>query len=219
MTYPRRMLPVALNLEGRPCVVVGGGPVAERKVEQLLEAGARVQVVAPEVTPALEAWAREGRIAWAPRPYREGDLEGVAFAVAATDDPEVNSCIFAEARRRNVLLNAVDDPPHCDVYFMSLVRRGWMTVAISSTGRSPALAAHLRRWLERVLPPDLEGLGETLARWRPRALAELDPGTRMRFWHAVEDLPLLELWSEGGAEAVEAAVAQIFERFAVRSEV
>jgi precorrin-2 dehydrogenase/sirohydrochlorin ferrochelatase len=147
-------LPMFLNLKARRCVVVGAGAIAESKIESLLEAEAQVTVIAPEALPRVEEWAEGGDIVWLEREYREGDLEGAFLAVAGTATPEVNRAVFAEAQERGVLVNAVDDPPFCDFYFPSVVRRGELQIAISTAGESPALAQRLRKEINAALPPD-----------------------------------------------------------------
>jgi precorrin-2 dehydrogenase/sirohydrochlorin ferrochelatase len=148
------LFPMFLKLTARPVVVVGAGAIAEGKIESLLEAEAQVTVVAPEALPRVLAWAEGGDIAWVKREYREGDLAGAFLAVAATATPEVNRAVFAEAKERGVLINAVDDPPFCDFYFPSIVRRGELQIAISTAGESPALAQRLRKAINAALPLD-----------------------------------------------------------------
>jgi precorrin-2 dehydrogenase / sirohydrochlorin ferrochelatase len=148
------LFPMFLKLTARRCVVVGAGAIAESKIESLLEAEAQVTVIAPEALPRVEEWAEGGDIVWLEREYREGDLEGAFLAVAGTATPEVNRAVFAEAQERGVLVNAVDDPPFCDFYFPSVVRRGELQIAISTAGESPALAQRLRKEINAALPPD-----------------------------------------------------------------
>ncbi|HEY4009437.1 MAG TPA: bifunctional precorrin-2 dehydrogenase/sirohydrochlorin ferrochelatase [Acidobacteriaceae bacterium] len=143
-----------LKLTARRCVVVGAGAIAEGKIESLLAAEAHVTVIAPDALPRVEQWAEGGEIAWEQRAYREGDLEGAFLAVAATATPEVNRAVFREATERGVLVNAVDDPPFCDFYFPSVVRRGELQIAISTAGESPALAQRLRKEINTALPLD-----------------------------------------------------------------
>ena len=148
------LFPMFLKLAARRCVVVGAGAIAESKIESLLEAEAQVTVVAPEALPRVRAWAEGGDVTWLRREYREGDLAGAFLAVAATATPEVNRAVFAEAQERGVLVNAVDDPPFCDFYFPSVVRRGELQIAISTAGESPALAQRLRKEINAALPLD-----------------------------------------------------------------
>lgn len=143
-----------LKLTARPCLVVGAGAIAEGKIEALLAAEARVRVIAPEALPRVQAWAVGGEIEWLQREYREGDLEGAFLAIAGTATAEVNRAVFAEASSKNILCNAVDDPPFCDFYFPSIVRRGELQIAISTAGDSPALAQRLRKEINAALPLD-----------------------------------------------------------------
>jgi siroheme synthase-like protein len=154
--------PVFLEMKDRSCVVVGGGPVAERKVEGLLASGARVTVISPELTPGLAALREEGRVHHVARCYREGDLEGYDVAVVGTDDGAVNADVAREGRRRRVWVNAVDDPVNCDFILPSVIRRGDVIIAASTGGASPALARRLREELEAFLSEDYAPLAELL---------------------------------------------------------
>jgi len=158
--------PVFLDLSDRRCLVVGGGTVAERRVESLLEAGAAVTLVSPTLTPALAALAAAGRIRHVARAYEPGDLAGAALAFTAADDPAVSEVVAREARERGVWLNAADDPAHCDFILPGLVRRGVLTVAVGSGGASPALTRALREHLDGTLGPEWAPLGELAARAR-----------------------------------------------------
>ena len=132
--------PVALDLRDRPCLVVGGGSVAEGKVEGLLDAGARVTVVSPALSERLASWATEGRIAHRPREYAISDLDGHHLAFSATDRREVTEVVAADAKRRGVWVNAADDPTYCDFLLPSVLRRGRLQVAVSTGGASSAPA-------------------------------------------------------------------------------
>ncbi|PYO01070.1 MAG: siroheme synthase [Candidatus Rokuibacteriota bacterium] len=146
--------PVVLDLGGRSVLVVGGGAVAERKVEGLLAAEATVTVVSPRVTVALALLANEGRIRVRFRSYRPADLRGQVLVLAATNDRGVNARVAADARRRRVWVNAADDPEHCDFLLPSVLRRGSLLVSVTTGGRSPALARVVREDLERVFGSD-----------------------------------------------------------------
>ena len=143
-----------LKLTARPCVVVGAGNIAESKIESLLQAEARVTVIAPQALPRVQSWAEAGEIQWMKREYRPGDLEGSFLAVAGTATAAVNGAVYEEANRLGVLCNAVDDPPFCDFYFPSIVKRGELQIAISTAGESPAFAQRLRKELNAALPWD-----------------------------------------------------------------
>jgi precorrin-2 dehydrogenase/sirohydrochlorin ferrochelatase len=128
-------------------VVVGGGVIATRKVAELLTTGARVTVISPTVSPRLARWVREGRLRHCARPYRRGDLRGSRLAIAATSDPDEHTRIAQDAGITSTWLNVVDRPEFCDFLAPAVVRRGDLTIAVSTSGRNPALA----RWLkERV---------------------------------------------------------------------
>jgi siroheme synthase-like protein len=175
--------PVFLEMKDRPCVVVGGGTVAERKVEGLLAAGAQVTVISPELTPALAALLKEGRLRHVARPYRYGDLKGYEVAVAATHEPAVNADVAREGQKRRVWVNAADDPPNCDFILPSVIRRGDIVIAASTGGASPALARRLREELEAFLSEDYGPLAELLQEVRQELRSRgivVDPETWQR---------------------------------------
>ncbi len=143
--------PICLDMAGRPCLVVGGGLVAERKVSGLLEVGARLTVVSPAVTAQLDDWAREGRIRLVRRAYQVSDLAGQSLAFVATDDGVVNAEVARDARAAGVLINAADDLAHCDFILPAMLRRGELTVTVSTGGASPALSRMVRDELDAYL--------------------------------------------------------------------
>ncbi len=149
------LFPIFLKLTGRRCVVVGAGHLAESKIASLRAADAAVTVIALEASEAIARQEAAGELTLQRRPYRHGDLSAAFLVVAATNDPAVNRAVFAEATATGVLCNAVDDPPFCDFYFPSVVRRGDLQIAVSTAGNSPALAQQLRKELNEQLPLDL----------------------------------------------------------------
>lgn len=149
------LLPIFLKLDGRPCLVVGAGAVALDKIGALLKAGARLRVVAPEARPEVQQMAREGKLQWIPRAFQPSDLDGSFLVIAATDSPEVNAAVYREAQARGIACNSVDDIPNCDFFFGSVVSRGDLQIAISTSGDSPAVAQRLRREIDEQLPDDL----------------------------------------------------------------
>lgn len=154
------LFPIFLKLAARPCVVIGAGNLAESKIESLQAANAKITVIAPEANERIQSLAAAGEIEYEQRPYADGDLAGSFLVVAATNVPAVNRAVFAEATAKGVLCNAVDDPPFCDFYFPSVVRRGDLQIAISTAGDSPALAQKIRKDINAQLPLDA---GEWLA--------------------------------------------------------
>jgi precorrin-2 dehydrogenase/sirohydrochlorin ferrochelatase len=155
--------PVFLDLTDRTALVVGGGPVAEGKVEGLLAAGAHVTVVSPVVTARLAGWAAAGRIEHLARAYRRGDLAGRGLALVATDDPAVTGAVTAEGRERGIWVNAADEPARCDFILPAVIRRGRLVVAVSTGGASPAAARAIREELEGYLTEDHATLVEMAA--------------------------------------------------------
>jgi precorrin-2 dehydrogenase/sirohydrochlorin ferrochelatase len=151
--------------------VVGGGQVAERKVGRLLACGAQVAVVSRELTPRLAAWKGEGRIAHRDGLYDGACLEGACLAIGATDDAEVNGRIAADARCRGILVNIVDDPARCDFILPSVVERGDLQIAVSTGGKSPALARRLREELEERYGPEYAMLLSILGQLREKLIA------------------------------------------------
>jgi siroheme synthase-like protein len=166
------LFPLFVELHGRRCVVIGGGAVAERKVDALLAAGAEVTVVASSLTSGLGRRADDGRVTHVARGYERGDLADAALAFAATDDGGINAAVAAEGAARGVWVNAADDPAHCDFILPAVVRRGSLTVAVGTGGASPALARVVRQHIERTLPPRYAVLadiaGETRRDFRTR---------------------------------------------------
>jgi precorrin-2 dehydrogenase/sirohydrochlorin ferrochelatase len=148
------LFPIFLKLTARPCTVIGAGKLAESKIESLLAANARVTVIAPRANDRITALADSGELTLHLREYATGDLANQFLVVAATDVPTVNRAVFAEAESSGVLINAVDDPPFCDFYFPSVVRRRDLQIAISTAGHSPALAQRLRKEINELLPLD-----------------------------------------------------------------
>jgi uroporphyrin-III C-methyltransferase/precorrin-2 dehydrogenase/sirohydrochlorin ferrochelatase len=181
--------PVSLELRGRVVVVLGGGSLAEAKIEGLRASGARVTVVAPTPTSRLEALAADGTILLERRAYRYGDLEGAHLAIAALEtreERELHSTIWREAEERRVLLNAMDDSQYCHFIAPAIHRQRDVTVAVSTGGASPALAVHLRDTIARRVGPEYGELAALLASLRPIvAEAVPDPATRARLWHEI----------------------------------
>jgi len=189
--------PVFLNLEGRRCAVIGGGLVSLRKVKSLLRCGARVDVVSPSFCQGLTALAAEGRVTLIKRSYRPGDLAGALIAVAATGDGELNARIWKDGRKANVPVNVVDDAAVSDFILPALLRRGGITIAVSTSGMSPALARRIRTRLEGEIGPEYAALAMLVEEVRGelrRSGAKISAAR----WQAALDLDaLLELIRDG----------------------
>ena len=158
--------PVYLDLKGRRCVVFGGGTVAEDKIMKLQASGAAISVISPDATPAIRSLADQGKLEWQARKYRPGDLDGAFMGIAATNKREVNRCIYQEAEQSGTLLNVVDDPVLCSFIAPAIVKRGDVTLAISTGGASPALARKLRESLEESPALEWSDLARVLSRVR-----------------------------------------------------
>lgn len=179
------LFPMFLKLAGRSCLVVGGGAIGEGKIAGLLDAGAKLTVVAPEVTEKVKAWASAAKITWVARSFCPADLEGAFLVVAATSRVEVNDLVFREARQWGILCNVVDDPERCDFYYPAVLRRGRLQIAISTEGASPALARRLRQELEQQFSAYYGAWLEELAETRHRLINTLDAGQRRRWLHGL----------------------------------
>jgi precorrin-2 dehydrogenase/sirohydrochlorin ferrochelatase len=176
----RQYYPVFLDLKGRDCVVVGGGKVAERKVLGLLKAGARVRVVSPGLTRRLAKEKTNGTIRHIPRRYRKTDLRGAFLVIAATDSGEENGRISSDAG--DILVNVVDTPELCNFIVPSTVKRGPLTIAVSTSGTSPAMARAIRKELESLYGGQFGRYLRGLAGLRARAAGEIkDKKERERF--------------------------------------
>ncbi|MFP5451640.1 MAG: bifunctional precorrin-2 dehydrogenase/sirohydrochlorin ferrochelatase [Thermoleophilia bacterium] len=155
--------PMFVDIEGRRALVVGGGPVATEKVEKLLDHGAAVRLVSPDLTPELREMVRDGRIhELHERTYEPSDLDGCFMVIAATNLDAVNRMIWQDAEALNILCNVVDVPPMCNFIVPSIVRRGELAIAISTGGASPVVAKHIRRDLEATYGPEWEALVDLL---------------------------------------------------------
>ncbi|TDA69349.1 MAG: bifunctional precorrin-2 dehydrogenase/sirohydrochlorin ferrochelatase [Clostridia bacterium] len=173
--------PVYCDLQGKPCTVVGGGQVAERKVQSLLECGARVTVVSPTLdTPRLREWCQQDLLALLPRSYRPGDVAGAFLVISATDQAEVNALVARDCRARGIIVNVVDAPELCDFIVPSVVRRGDLVISISTGGKSPLLARLLREELEERYGPEYGILADMLGEARRQLQSGVDEQVERR---------------------------------------
>jgi precorrin-2 dehydrogenase/sirohydrochlorin ferrochelatase len=201
--------PIFLRVEGRACVVVGGGPVAERKVVSLRQAGARVTVVSPRLTPGLAALAKSGQVEHRARRYQTGDLAGMFLAYASTNDESVHAAIAREAQELDVPLNVVDRPQWCTFIVPSVMARGDLVVAVSTGGGSPALARRIRQDIESNLGPEYERALAVLACLRQHLEGRgLSADERRRIFTGLVESELLECLSRPDAEAVDRVLAR-----------
>lgn len=208
---PAAPYPLFIYLEGQPVAVIGGGRVAERKVQTLLSHGARVALTAPRVTSALRALADDGKIVWHERCYREGDLADVLLVIGATDDRAVNEAVYAEACRRRTLVNIVDVPDLCTAIVPSIMQRGRLQIAVSTQGAAPSEARDIRRGLEREFPAWWEPYLDLMAEVR-LLVKQRVPGpasARTPLYAAVAASGLKERVARGQVPAAEEVYAQV----------
>jgi precorrin-2 dehydrogenase / sirohydrochlorin ferrochelatase len=183
-----RYYPIFLNLQGKRCLVVGGGEVASRKVQGLLEAGAVVVVVSPALTEPLLALAQQGAIQHDARPFQDNDVAGCALVIGATNQPAVNDAVCRAARQRGVWVNIVDTPAACDFIAPAIVRRGALQIAISTGGNSPTLAQRIRAQLEQTYGPEYAELLAWLGQERERIRRQVvDPAARKAHYAQLVD--------------------------------
>jgi len=204
-------LPIFLDIRGQPCLVVGGGEVAARKSALLLRAGARVTVLAPELSAAFDADFAAARIVHRAARFRDEDLDGVAVAIAATSDDAVNRAVAAAARARRIPVNVVDQPALCSFILPSIIERAPLVVAVSSGGASPVLARLLRARLESLIPAGYGRLAALAGAFRDRVKARFKPPERRRFWERVLQGPIAELVFSGRDAEARAALQATLE--------
>jgi precorrin-2 dehydrogenase len=204
--------PVYLTLKNKRVVVVGGGPVAERKVESLLETEASINVISPEVTSRLEALAKSGQIQLQRRPYAAGDCAGAALVFSATDDASVSQAVFDEATATGALINTADKPALCDFIMPAVVRRGDIAVAVSTGGTSPGLAAQLRDRIATLIGPEYAQLAELLAKVRPEIQRRIsDEEQRKALHYRILNSDIIERLRLNDHEGAERRLREIIE--------
>jgi precorrin-2 dehydrogenase/sirohydrochlorin ferrochelatase len=205
-----QLYPMMVRLADRRCLVVGGGAVAERKIEALLECGARVEVVSPSATAGIQALADAGRLTWRRRRLEPGDVAGAFLAFAATDDLAVNREVARRVAEAGGQVNVADDPEASTFHVPAALRRGDLCIAIATGGGSPALARRLRQRLEATLGPEYEGFLAALRLLRERAQRVIpSPEARQAVYRRALDSDLYECAARGDAAAVESRIAAL----------
>lgn len=202
--------PVNLDIRHQSCLVVGGGTVGTRKVKTLLGCGAAVTVVSPEVTNSLLALAGENRISLEQRPYRASDLEGVFLVIGATDNMDLNRAIHHDARKQNKLCNIADQPDLCNFILPSVIERGDLIIAISTSGKSPAFAKKLRKQLEAQFGPEYAEFLKLMGAVRKILLErDHDPEAHRRIFENLVDQGLLESILDGSTAHIDSLLKSL----------
>jgi precorrin-2 dehydrogenase/sirohydrochlorin ferrochelatase len=208
----RKLYPMLVDLTGKRCLVVGGGGVAERKVTLLIECGADVEVVSPATTSRLAVLAAAGAVRVRRRRVRASDLAGAFLVVVATDDRGVNRQVAERVRGVGGLVNVADDPEACTFLVPSVLRRGDLTIAISTGGGSPALAKKLRQRLEQTVGPEYEAYLSALRLLRERARQAIpNPEARQAVFRRAVESDLFERAARGDADAVAACIQELLQ--------
>ncbi len=209
MEEKKHFYPIYINLLDKSCLIVGGGIVAQRKVENLLEYGAHIALVSPEITPDIKHYANSGLIKVSEREFAPEDLENVFMVFIATDNSETNRVIAELCATRQILVNAVDDPPNCDFFVPAVVRRGSLSIAISTAGKSPMLARRLREELENQYTHEYGEYLDLLGEYREIIKNNIpDITIRKQVFNALIDLDIIDLLKAGEREKVRERVQE-----------
>lgn len=202
--------PVYIQLREQPCVVIGGGKIAEGKVQGLLAAGAKVTIISPELTPHLHELVEQYQIAYVARAFQSGDLTGAFMVICAVDQVEINHKVWQEASANRQLVNVVDDTPRCNFIAPAILRKGDLTISISTAGKAPALAVRLKERLQEQLGTEYERFLELSGQLR-EPLARRVPNfeTRKALWYELVDSDALNLLAQGDEPAALETISQI----------
>ena len=206
MTY----YPVYLQLRDQPCVVIGGGKIAEGKVDGLLAGDAQVKLISPELTPHLQQLVTENKIEYIAREYQPGDLTGAFMVICATDKAEINRQVWEEGSANRQLVNVVDDTPRCNFIAPSILRKGDLTIAISTAGHAPVVAVRLKERLDREIGPEYERFLKLAAQLRgPIAKHIPDFETRKAVWYELIDSGILDVLARDDTPAAIEMISQV----------
>jgi precorrin-2 dehydrogenase/sirohydrochlorin ferrochelatase len=204
--------PVYIEMRDQLCIVIGGGKIAEGKVEGLLTVKAKITVISPDLTPHLHDLVDQKQITYLARTYQPGDLTGALMVICATDQPEINHQVWQEAIANHQLVNVVDDTPRCNFIAPSILRKGDLTIAISTSGKAPALAVRLKERLQRELGPEYERFLELAGELRePLARHIPDFETRKALWYELVDSEILDALADGEEAKAREIISRVVE--------
>lgn len=202
--------PIYVELHEQPCIVIGGGKIAEGKVEGLLTAGAQVTIISPSLTSHLHTLVEQNKVAYISRIYQHGDLAGAFMVICATNQTEINHQVWQEASTNRQLVNVVDDTPRCNFIAPAILRKGDLNIAISTGGKAPALAVRLKERLQKEIGPQYERFLELSGQLRePLARNIPDFETRKKLWYELVDSDILELLSQDNEPAALDLISQV----------
>ena len=202
--------PIYVQLNKQPCVVIGGGKIAEGKVDGLLAAEAKVKIISPELTLHLHDLVKQNQVEYIPREYQVGDLAGAFMVICATDKAEINHQVWQEASANRQLVNVVDDTPRCNFIAPAILRKGELTIAISTSGKAPALAVRLKERLQREIGPEYERFLELTGQLRELLAQHVtDFETRKALWYELVDSDALHLLARGDEPAALEIFSQV----------
>jgi len=208
--------PVYLDIEGRDVLIIGGGNVCARKAETMMKYGARVRVVSPEFNEEIEGWAREGCLTLQRKTYDSGDLDGANIVIASTDHQDVNEQIAADCRARRIPVNVVDVTPLCEFIIPAIVESGSVQIAVSTGGKSPALARTLKEDLQRLIGPEYAEVNDVLGSLRDGAKRVLPTDVdRKHFFDGIMAAGILGLLRDGRKREAYATIARACEEAGV----
>ena len=201
--------PIYIDIEERSVLIVGGGNVCARKAETMMKYGARVTIVSPEFTEEIEQWSRDGALQLRNKPYEEADLDGATLVIASTDDPCVNARVARDARRRRIPVNVVDVTHLCEFIVPAIVERGSIQIAVSTGGKSPALARTLKEDLQRFVGPEYDEVNRLLGTLRAGAKKVLPTDVdRKRFFDGIIAQGILDMLRDGRRGEAYAAIRE-----------
>lgn len=196
--------PIMVDIRNRPCTVIGGGAIAERKVAALLASGACVKVISPALTAKMREWSDQGQIAVLSRSYQEGDLADTFLTISATDSVNVNKAVALEANRRQLLLNVVDMPQLCNFIVPAVMQQGPLVIAVSTGGTSPAVARKVRQELEGMFGPEYGVFLTMLGKLREQVKNSFETQVeRQQFWENLIESDLISIIADGRIEEAE----------------
>ena len=204
--------PIFIDVEDRDVVIIGGGEVCARKAETMMRYGARVTIVAPDFTPEIEAWGNDGKLTLRRKRYESNDLDGASIVIASTDDTRVNEQVAADARARKVPVNVVDVTPLCEFIVPAIIEKGSVTIAVSTGGKSPALARTLKEDLHRTIGPEYAEVNDLLGTLREGAKKVLPTDAdRKRFFDSLIAAGILDMMRDGRRDEAIQTVARMCE--------